>query len=438
MRQHGTRTVIAACAVLGLLCAGAGKAGAAGREPVPLLTSGDLTVSDRMLLMGVAAKRKQGAAGEELRAYARAQLERLRERLLFAAAALREEVAGEEFAASLESFRLEHLADLYVAERVQAAARAAALEKVKKANDPASEAFYARRERERLMEQVKAAARAAFPVTVDEKVLTAAVLARQADAVVASIGDRTVRFGDLRDELARVAHPSDPGGDAAVRVARTVLESILSRLQIALLAERENYGSRADFLDDLQDRRLRGLERLYLEKKVYPAAEVSEEQVRSRYEQERTKLARGPERELAEIVVREQADLDAILARLRAGADFSAEARAHSIGPTKERGGSLGFLPPGALRPEMERAVAALEPGGLSAPVKTVFGYHVLKCLSVVDGRIPPFEEVRALLGGQMHAERRAAARAQSAAGLEKIQVVRVNDAGLQEVLSTL
>lgn len=68
--------------------------------------------------------------------------------------------------------------------------------------------------------------------------------------------------------------------------------------------------------------------------------------------------------------------------RLREGADFTEMARAHSedIG-SAANGGALGWVSPGQTVPEFEKAMSVLKPGGLSPPVKSPFGVHLIEVL---------------------------------------------------------
>ena len=69
----------------------------------------------------------------------------------------------------------------------------------------------------------------------------------------------------------------------------------------------------------------------------------------------------------------------AIVEELKGGADFAATAREKSTGPSGPGGGSLGWFGAGAMVPEFETAVAAMEAGDISDPVQTQFGWHVIK-----------------------------------------------------------
>lgn len=72
------------------------------------------------------------------------------------------------------------------------------------------------------------------------------------------------------------------------------------------------------------------------------------------------------------------------------GADFAALARANSDDTTAGRGGDLGWIYPGDTVPEFERAMNALQPGQLSEPVKSPFGYHLIQVLERRTSDVSP------------------------------------------------
>ncbi len=84
------------------------------------------------------------------------------------------------------------------------------------------------------------------------------------------------------------------------------------------------------------------------------------------------------------------------------GVDFAALAKAKSEGPSAADGGDLGFFRRGVMVAEFEKAAFALPVGGVSEPVRTKFGWHVLK----VEGRRAvapkPFDEVKDQLREKM------------------------------------
>ncbi len=90
-------------------------------------------------------------------------------------------------------------------------------------------------------------------------------------------------------------------------------------------------------------------------------------------------IFKGTPYRAAMIVVKTQAEADAILLELKGGADFAQIAAKKSISTTAAKGGDLGDAYPGDFSPAIERAILALKAGEISGVVKTEHGFHVFK-----------------------------------------------------------
>ena len=78
--------------------------------------------------------------------------------------------------------------------------------------------------------------------------------------------------------------------------------------------------------------------------------------------------------------------------KLNDGEKFEDLAKAHSDCPSKDKGGSLGKFTKGQMVPDFEKALLAMKPGQISEPVKTQFGYHIIKAGEI---KVIPFEEAK-------------------------------------------
>jgi len=83
----------------------------------------------------------------------------------------------------------------------------------------------------------------------------------------------------------------------------------------------------------------------------------------------------------AHILVKNLTEAQAVLERLKKGEGFGKIAQEKSLCPSKKRGGDLGVFGHGQMVREFEQAAFALQKGQMSQPVKTQFGYHIIKRL---------------------------------------------------------
>ena len=143
----------------------------------------------------------------------------------------------------------------------------------------------------------------------------------------------------------------------------------------------------------------------------------TEEELRAHYASQRARFAGDEERLASHILIEVPADADdptaqAAQARARElaeqaraeGADFAELAREHSDDfGSADAGGDLDWVEPGAMVPEFEQALFEMEPGEVSDPVRTDFGWHVLLLRDVRGGEdAVPFEEVREELAREL------------------------------------
>ena len=132
------------------------------------------------------------------------------------------------------------------------------------------------------------------------------------------------------------------------------------------------------------------------------AEDVSDEELQAAYDAQYSDAEPEPEFNASHILVETKDEADAIKAELDGGADFAELAKEKSTGPSGPGGGSLGWFGPGMMVPEFEEAVAGMEAGGVSEPVETQFGWHVIKLNETRTGEAPVLEDVREELETQV------------------------------------
>jgi len=148
---------------------------------------------------------------------------------------------------------------------------------------------------------------------------------------------------------------------------------------------------------------------------IAATVELSEEELRAAYEEERERFQTAEERRARHILLEVadaqedavRATAEGIAQRLRNGEDFAALASELSTDAgTKNQGGDLGWIGRGVLVGPFEDALFAMQVAEISAPVRSEFGYHIIRLDEVRAGDLQSFEAVRDELAAETRARR--------------------------------
>ncbi|WP_226576714.1 peptidylprolyl isomerase [Halobacillus litoralis] len=112
---------------------------------------------------------------------------------------------------------------------------------------------------------------------------------------------------------------------------------------------------------------------LLQEKAASEGIEISEEEMKQYYERMKTEV------KASHILVKDEKTAEEVKQKLEDGADFAELAKEYSTDGSAEKGGDLGWFGPGDMVAEFEEVAYDLEPGKVSEPVQTEFGYHIIK-----------------------------------------------------------
>jgi peptidyl-prolyl cis-trans isomerase C len=125
---------------------------------------------------------------------------------------------------------------------------------------------------------------------------------------------------------------------------------------------------------------------------------VTDAALRKVYDEARQQVGDQEEVHARHILVATEAEAKAILAELKGGADFAKLAKEKSKDPGATDGGDLGYFTQDQMVPEFSQVAFKLAKGQISDPVKTQFGWHIIKIEDRRKREIPPFEQVKGQL----------------------------------------
>jgi len=212
----------------------------------------------------------------------------------------------------------------------------------------------------------------------------------QDDKVVAKVNGNTITEADMRFANAEIGAQL---GDIPENVKRRALaEYLIDNALFAEAAIAAKIAADPAFEEQMQYVRRRLLREQYFEKQLKGA--ISEADAKKIYDQRVAQLKSEDEVAARHILVDTEEKAKEILAKIKAGGDFAALAKENSTDTgSKEQGGFLGYFGRGQMVPEFEKA--AMIKGQVSEPVKTNFGWHIIKLEDRRRKPPPSFDDVK-------------------------------------------
>lgn len=227
---------------------------------------------------------------------------------------------------------------------------------------------------------------------VSLSLLLIAPLSAKADAVVAKVDGMEITEQDIAvaaEDLAEAVQqmPEEKRRDYYI--------AYLADLRLASKAARE---AKLDENAEFKRRMAYRNEKVLLEE--YLAAEahklVTEASMRALYDESVKQMKPETEIRARHILVETEDAAKAVVVRLKAGEDFAKVAGEVSKDPgSGAEGGDLGYFTRERMVPEFSTAAFAMKVGDISEPVKSQFGFHVIKVEDIRERPIPGFDEVK-------------------------------------------
>ena len=172
-----------------------------------------------------------------------------------------------------------------------------------------------------------------------------------------------------------------------------IVEYLIERHLLAQAAVAEGVADSDEYKQRLAFYQAKALRDAYFADKLRPL--VTEQDVQAAYDQEAAKVKTELRARARHILLATEAEAKAVIARLEKGEKFEDVARQVSIDGSKEYGGDLGYFTAAEMVPEFSKAAFALKPGQLSKPVKTNYGWHVIRVEEFKEGGPQPYDQVK-------------------------------------------
>src|SRR5580692_11572753 len=222
---------------------------------------------------------------------------------------------------------------------------------------------------------------AALPVRADD-----------ANPVLAKVNGSEIRQSDMaiaEEELGPSLEKMDPA---------TRQENLLAFLIDMKIVSKAAEDKKVENGDEFKRRLAFARNRLLMDSLLAQEgkAATTDEAMKKVYEDAAKQITGEQEVRARHILVETEDEAKAVKAELDKGADFAELAKKKSKDPGASDGGDLGFFTKDQMVPEFSAVAFALEPGKISDPVKSQFGWHIIKVEEKRNRKPPEFDQVKA------------------------------------------
>lgn len=227
--------------------------------------------------------------------------------------------------------------------------------------------------------------------------------------ILAKVGGLAIMESEVEEMVmtlrSRGQNYDHPQGRAAI------LEQLIANKLLLIEAQKNLYEHNAAFKAQLEKVKEDMLINFAASKVLDEVKDATEEEVKKYYDDNMDKFQKGESVNASHILVDSEDKANEILAKINAGeVSFEDAARENSTCPSKDNGGNLGEFTKGQMVPEFDEAVFSMEVGTVSAPVKTQFGYHLIKLVSKSEASTYDFDEIKAQLTDMVNQEKKQSA----------------------------
>lgn len=239
--------------------------------------------------------------------------------------------------------------------------------------------------------------------------IVAGILLSTKESVVAKVGDTSISEEELQETLL-----DQYGADALdTLITNKLIELEADKQKVTVSDEEidaelatlaESYGGETALEEavtasgsTMEDVRNDIIVYLQTEKLLEPRIEITDEELQTYFDENKDTFATAEQVQASHILVADEATAKEVKSKLDAGEDFSELAKEYSTDTTTaESGGDLGYFSSGDMVAEFEEVAFALGENEISDPVKTEYGYHIIKVVDHQEAKEANFEDSKA------------------------------------------
>ncbi|UCG78751.1 MAG: peptidylprolyl isomerase [Nitrospirota bacterium] len=249
-----------------------------------------------------------------------------------------------------------------------------------------------------------------------------------------TVGPNVITEGDISERLSAIPEYAKGIYDGEEGF-RNIVDELIKTELLYLQALKKGVDKDPEYIEMVENYKKFALVGMIFEQAIGSAPEVTDKKARDYYEKNRGDFTQPDRIKASHILLKSQAEADEVYRLLMNGGSFEDLARERSIDTNSaENGGDLGLFSRGEMSEEFEEVAFSLRKNEISKPVKSTFGFHIIKVTERKDGQTMEYKRVKDLIVQKLQKEEQQKAFEEYLKKVRKEFPVEVNEARLEEL----
>ncbi|MCO5144332.1 MAG: peptidylprolyl isomerase [Oligoflexia bacterium] len=220
---------------------------------------------------------------------------------------------------------------------------------------------------------------------------------------LAKIGSKSITDADMKNMLGAMPEGQKQQINSDNEMKSRLVDNLIVEELFVLEAEKTGVTKDKDYQTALERARRQLLAQRYLQKTVQP--KLTDGNIKNFFEKNKTRYSLD-EVHAYHVLLKTEAEANEVYDKAKKGEDFEVLAKKYSKDPSAAQNmGDLGFFTRARMVPQFSDAAFGLKVGEISRPVKTPFGYHVIKVVEKKNGKAVKYDEVKDQVKGDFQNE---------------------------------
>jgi peptidyl-prolyl cis-trans isomerase C len=214
-----------------------------------------------------------------------------------------------------------------------------------------------------------------------------------ASVELAKIGSKSITDADLKNLVGNVSEGQKQQINGDPEIKNRMIDNLVVEELFVQEAEKTGVNKDKEYQSALDRARRQILAQRYLQKTIQP--KITDGNVKTYFDKNKGKYSQD-EVHAQHVLLKEEAEAKEVYQKAKGGEDFETLAKKYSKDPSAQtNGGDLGFFTRTRMVPQFADKAFSMSKGEISEPVKSPFGWHIIKVIEKREGKPVKFDDIK-------------------------------------------